>query len=86
MKEIIEYLRQPENLASVAAVLVGIGVAVRGLGELFLAIGNLNKKPDKWDSVGRTLCNLSTKLGKLLTFLGVGNDKALFINKPKEVK
>lgn len=85
MKELIVYLRQPENLATIAAVFVTLAAIIRGFGELFLAIGKLNKQPDKWDSLGKTLCNLSAKLGKLLTFVGIGNDKAVFI-KQKEVK
>lgn len=79
MKELIDYLRQPENLAMIAAAFVALAAAIRGLGELFLAIGKLNKEPDRWDSFGKTLCNLSTKIGKLLAFFGIGN-------KQKEVK
>jgi len=73
MKELIAWLQQPENIAALCAVFVAIAAAIRGLGELFLAIGKLNKEPDKWDSIGAALCNVSTKIGKLLTWFGIGN-------------
>lgn len=79
MKELINYLKQPENLALIAAAFVAIAAGIRGLGEMFLAIGRLNKQPDRWDSIGKTLCNISAGIGKFLAFIGIGN-------KQKEVK
>lgn len=73
MSELIQWLQQPENIAALTAIFLAFAAAIRGLGELFIAIGKLNPKPDKWDSFGSVLLNLSTKFGKLLTFIGIGN-------------
>ena len=75
MKELLAWLQQPENVAALVAIAVAISGAIRVIGEVFLAIGKLNKQPDKWDSVGAALCNLSAKLGKFLTWIGFGNKK-----------
>ena len=44
MKELLAWLKQPENAAALAAVFVALGAAIRGLGELFLMIGKLKKE------------------------------------------
>lgn len=73
MKELLQWLQQPENIAILAGIFLAFAAALRGLGELFIAIGKLNSKPDKWDSFGSALANLSIKFGKLLTYIGIGN-------------
>ncbi|MDD5062969.1 MAG: hypothetical protein PHC43_00885 [Candidatus Marinimicrobia bacterium] len=73
MKELITWLQDPVNMAILGAIFLALAGAIRGAGELFIAIGNLNKKPDKWDSLGAALLNISTKIGKLITWFGIGN-------------
>jgi len=73
MKELLQWLQQPENIAILAGIFLAFAAALRGLGELFIAIGKLNPKHDKWDSFGSELANLSIKFGKLLTYIGIGN-------------
>ena len=73
MKELIQWLQQPNNLVILGGIALAFTAAMRGLGELFIAIGKLNPNHDKWDSIGNAICNLTVKLGKLLTYLGIGN-------------
>jgi len=77
MKELLAWLKQPENAAALAAVFVALGTAIRGLGELFLMVGKLKKEDpqDFWDRTGAALCGFSAKLGKFLAWLGIGNKK-----------
>jgi len=40
MKELIQWLQQPENIAILSAIFLTFATVLRGLGELFIAIGN----------------------------------------------
>jgi len=72
MSEIIDMFKSPEFYAAVVA----FAAALRGLGELFIAIGRtgkLKEKEDWFDSTGAFLRNAADRLGKILTWLGIGN-------------
>ena len=71
MQEVLGMLKSPEFYAAVLALVV----AVRGVGELFIAIGSLNTKEDWFDSAGGFLLKLCDKVGKSLAWLGIGNKK-----------
>jgi|GEM_PF-1663689 len=74
MSEVLNMLKSPEFYAVVAALVV----ALRGLGELFIAIGQVGKlkeKEDWFDSAGAFLRNSANKIGKAMAWLGVGNKK-----------
>ena len=73
MKELIQWLQQPENIAILSAIFLTFATVLRGLGELFIAIGKLNPNHDKWDSIGSIISNIAIKFGKLLVCLGIGN-------------
>jgi len=75
MKELLQWLQDPANLAILSGIAVAFSAALRVVGELFLAIGKLNPNHDRWDSIGAVLSNLAVKIGKLLTWLGIGNKK-----------
>lgn len=77
MKELIEWLKSPENVAALSAVFVAFAAALRVLGELLIAIGKMKKdNPEDWfDRVGAKLCSAAEKLGKFLAWLGIGNKK-----------
>lgn len=77
MKELIEWLQNPENVALLGAMFVAFSAALRALGELFLAAGKLKKDPPEgfFDKLGANLCAFSEKFGRFLTWLGIGNKK-----------
>lgn len=74
MSEILNLLKSPEFYA-VALALVA---ALRVIGDLFIAIGNLGKLKDKedwFDSAGAFIRNIANRIGKGLAWLGIGNKK-----------
>ena len=73
MKTLIVWLQDPVNMAWLAGLFLTFAAALRGAGEFFIWIGNRNPNPDKWDSVGKFLLNISGWIGKFLAWIGMGN-------------
>jgi len=76
MKEFIQWIQQPENIAWVAGLFAVIATATKGLGEFFVYLGKKNPEPDRWDSIGKVLSNISRGIGKIIIWLAPGNGSA----------
>ncbi len=69
MFKIFEWLKNPE----VIALVVGIPVLLRALGEFFKLIGRLIPGDDWAEGLSAKLSNISKWIGKFITWFGIGN-------------
>ena len=74
--QMLEGLTSMELVATLSAFIIAMGTLLRALGEMFLAIGGYGKLADKedwFDSAGNWFQKASLAIGKVLTWLGIGN-------------
>jgi len=74
----LDKLTSVEFVLALTSFALSLVTALRLLGEVFMALGKLGKQAEKenWlDSAGAFFRSLSTGLGKLLAWFGIGNKK-----------
>lgn len=71
MFKIFEWLKNPE----VIALIIGIPVFLRALGELFKLIGKIIPGEDWAEGLSAKLSNIAKYIGKFITWFGIGNPK-----------
>ena len=69
----------------VIAIILGALGALRVIGALLVKIGELNPKEDWFDSAGSFLLKLVGTIGKLLSYIGIGNNSKRIIKQHKKI-
>lgn len=72
-----EFLNDPAKVAAWGAIILAILTALRFIGDALIKIGNTGKyaaKDNDWfDSVGALLLHFVDEVGKILSYIGIGN-------------
>lgn len=69
MSEVLEFLKSPYFYGA----LIAFVAALRGVGEFFEYIGKLREGKDWFDKAGGKILWIVEMIGKLITFIGIGN-------------
>lgn len=69
MLELLSFLKQPEFYA----VLIALLAALRGIGELFEALGKFIEGKDFFERTAPWIKKVVAGLGKVLNYFGIGN-------------